>query len=433
MRASHAIIVPQHAPPKQTGNNDSPALRFARPLASAHPVQTVKQLVVTPSFPFSTHTFVTREIASTIAAGHLVTVVAPTTGDAEGQTLADRLGVKLDEIIYLDAPSCPVWSPGLKRYTRPVREAAMRGHFGRLLAERRKTFFAKLLRIPRIREVELIHAHFMGWAFEVALPLGLVLNVPVTLTAHNFDLPTRRLAELLYIQRHAARIVLVSQAYHRIWSERTGTSDRLSVVPNGIDLSEFSTPPVPQTPEKGLKIISISRLVPVKRIADALVALAKLRDQALEFKYVSIGEGPERAPLEQLTAQLGLTDRVTFRGVMSHEAVVKELCTADILLHPSELESFGIAVAEAMAAHVAVIAARSPGPSEIVDHGVTGFLYEPGDVDALANHLHRLATDPALRKRFGELGHARVLEKFSWDAHMRQMFELWRTAMAVAQ
>jgi len=70
---------------------------------------------------------------------------------------------------------------------------------------------------------------------------------------------------------------------------------------------------------------------------------------------------------------------------------------------------------------------------EIVDQGVTGFLYEPGDVEALAGHLYRLATDPALRKRFGELGHARVLERFSWDAHMSQMFELWRASMHVAQ
>jgi len=316
---------------------------------------------------------------------------------------------------------------------QPVRKAAMRSHFGRLLAERRKTFFAKLLGMPAIQGIEMIHAHFMGWAFEVALPLGQVLDVPVTLTAHNFDLPTRRLDELLYLQRYAAQVVLVCQAHYDIWAERTGSSGRLAVVPNGIDLSEFSAPPVPKTAGTPLKIISISRLVPVKRIADALLALAKLRDQAIEFNYVAIGEGPERTALEELTGRLGLTDRVTFLGVMSHEEVVKELSTSDILLHPSELESFGIAVAEAMAARVAVIAARSPGPMEIVDQGVTGFLYEPGDVEALADHLYRLATDPPLRKRFGELGHARVLERFSWDAHMSQMFELWRASMLVAQ
>jgi len=220
-------------------------------------------------------------------------------------------------------------------------------------------------------------------------------------------------------------------AGHPVKINRTGVT--VAHPPNGIDLSEFSAPPVPKTAGTPLKIISISRLVPVKRIADALLALAKLRDQAIEFNYVAIGEGPERTALEELTGRLGLTDRVTFLGVMSHEEVVKELSTSDILLHPSELESFGIAVAEAMAARVAVIAARSPGPMEIVDQGVTGFLYEPGDVEALADHLYRLATDPPLRKRFGELGHARVLERFSWDAHMSQMFELWRASMLVAQ
>lgn len=391
----------------------------------------MKQLVVTPSFPFSTHTFVTREIASTVAAGHSVTVLAPTSGDAEGQVLAERLGVKLKDVIYLDATACPVFSTSLKRYTRSVREAARRSHFGRLLAERRKTFFSRLLQIPSIREVEQIHAHFMGWAFEVALPLGQLLNVPVTLTVHNVDLPVRAIDELLYIQQHAAQIVLVSHAYYGIWSGRTGTSDRLCIVPNGIELSEFSLNPNPEPQAACLKIISISRLVPGKRIGDALLALAKLREQSIDFDYVVIGEGAERNTLEQLTARLGLTDRVTFLGAMSHDAVVKELCSSDILLHPSEWESFGIVVAEAMAANVAVIAARSQGPSEIVEHGVTGLLHEPADVDAITNHLERLATDPEMRKKFGELGRARVLNKFSWSAHMNKMLEIWRDTMLV--
>jgi len=343
--------------------------------------------------------------------------------------MADRLGLNGEDVIYLDAPSCRLWAPGFRRYTRALRQAAMRGHFGRLLAERRKTFFENLLRMPRMRHVELIHAHFMGWAFEVAVPLGQLLNVPVTLTAHNVDLPRRRLPELVYLQHNAARIVLVSQEYLRIWAERTGSSDRLTVVSNGIDLSEFPTGSVPKIPRKGLKIISIGRLVAGKRTADALVALARLRAQGLEFEYVAIGEGPERAALEQLTGQLGLGDRVTFRGVMPHEAVIRELGASDILIHPSEWESFGIAVAEAMAAQVAVVAARSPGPSDIVDHGVTGFLYEPGDIEALTLHVQLLARDPALRRRCGELGHARVVERFSWDAHMARMLDIWRDSL----
>lgn len=316
------------------------------------------------------------------------------------------------------------------RYTRDIRAAAMRDHFGRLLAERRKTFFAKLMKLPRIREVELIHAHFMGWAFEVALPLGQILQVPVTLTVHNVDLPTRRLTELEYMQQHAAKIVLVSEAYKQIWVDRTGSLDRLVVVPNGVELSEFSRTPTIRTPEKGLKIISISRLVPGKRIADALKALARLRDDSVQFSYVAIGEGPERAALEQLAHQLGLDNQVAFPGAKPHAEVVKELCAADILIHPSEWESFGIAVVEAMAAGVPVIAARSPGPSDTVNHGVTGFLYTPGDVDMLSNHLQQLVNEPVLRQRFAEIGQVRARERFSWDAHMGKMLELWQAALA---
>jgi len=223
--------------------------------------------------------------------------------------------------------------------------------------------------------------------------------------------------------------VHVSQAYRRIWTDRTGASDRHAIVPNGIELAEFSVNTNVEKPKESLKIFSISRLVPGKRIGDALVALAKLRDQSIDFRYVSIGDGPERPALEKLTAELDLTDRVTFLGAMPHEVVIKELCTSDILLHPSEWESFGIAVAEAMAANVAVIAARSPGPNDIVEHGITGYLHEAGDVVTLTNQLERLAKNPVLRKQFGELGHERILNKFSWGVHMSQMLALWQDAI----
>ncbi len=389
----------------------------------------MKQLVVAPSFPFSTHTFVTREVASSAVAGHSVTVLAPTYGDAEGQVLADSLGIDLNEVIYLDAVRCPIWAPGLNRYSRTVGEAAMRSHFGRLLAERRKTFFARLLRMPRIREVELIHAHFMGWAFEVAVPLARILGVPVTVTAHNFDLPTRRIDELRFLQHYCARVVLVSRAYERIWAERTGSTERLTVVPNGIDLTEFPSEPQAGTRPDRLRIISVSRLVVGKRIADAVRALARLRQQGIEFEYVGIGEGPELASLTTLVNELGLAERVSLRGAVAHEQVVRELRCSDILLHPSEWESFGIAVAEGMAAQLPVVAARSPGPGDTVEHGVTGFLYEPGDVEALASYLHRLSIDPELRRRFGERGRARIAESFSWETHMRGMFGVWNTAL----
>jgi glycosyltransferase involved in cell wall biosynthesis len=358
-----------------------------------------------------------------------VTVLAPTYGDAEGQVLADKLRIDLGEVIYLDAVRCPVWAPGLVRYTRALNEAAMRSHFGRMLAERRKTFFARLLRMPRVREAELIHAHFMGWAFEVAVPLSRILGVPVTVTAHNFDLPTRRIDELRYLQRHAAHVVLVSRAYERIWAERTGSIERLTWVPNGIDLTEFpGEHEVSGRPDR-LRIISVSRLVAGKRIADALHALARLRRHGVKFEYICIGEGPELVPLERLAGELGLAECISFRGAVSHEVVVRELCRSHLLLHPSEWESFGIAVAEAMAAGLPVVAARSPGPSDTVAHGVSGFLYEPGDIASLTNHLHRLAVDPESRRQFGQAGRARIANSFSWEAHMRGMFGVWSAAL----
>jgi N-acetyl-alpha-D-glucosaminyl L-malate synthase BshA len=128
---------------------------------------------------------------------------------------------------------------------------------------------------------------------------------------------------------------------------------------------------------------------------------------------VLVGDGPEYGRTRELVEGLGLTDRVRFVGVVDEVAPL--LAEADLLLLPSETESFGLVALEAMASGVPVIASRVGGLPEVVEHGVSGFLEPVGDVDAMADRALAILSDCATRNRFGRAGRERALALF--DRH----------------
>ena len=336
------------------------------------------------SFPFTSQTFVTREVASTLKAGHDVHLLAPTTGDAMGEEFRAQVGFPTTRVIYRNYMRYPIISSDWHRFAPRIVEAAMREIYGVVISERRKSYFCELLKDPRIRNVDLIHAHFVGWGYMVAVPLARILGVPVTVTAHEVELPEIEPETLRYVQRHADLITIVSSEYKRHWVDLTGSEDKLRVVHNGVDLSEFELRPKSQRSATGrLRLVSVARLVPHKRVADAIKGLRELLNRGVDAEYHIVSDGPERANLETLRSELGLEDRVHFLGFLPRAEVVAALMESDVLLHPSEAEGFGVAVIEGMAAGLPVVVAESGGVKDIVEHGTFGYLYAPGNIDAL--------------------------------------------------
>jgi glycosyltransferase involved in cell wall biosynthesis len=392
----------------------------------------VKQLVVCGSFPFTSQTFVTREVASAHKAGHEVHVLAPTTGDAMGEEFCRQLGFPLDRVIYRNYARKPVFSADPRRFTAKIAEAAMCNIYGFVLGERRKTFFCELIKDPRIRNAEVIHAHFMGWGHMVAVPLARILGIPVTVGAHEVELPDVDPEHLRYVQKYADAVTVNSTEYIRHWSKLTGSEDKLRLVYQGVDLAEFG-----DSSQRGLsgriKLVSVARLVPHKRVADGIKAMRKLLDRGIDAEYRIVSDGPERTRLEALRDELGVGDRVHFLGFLTREGLLAELMASDVLLHPSEAEGFGIAVIEGMAAGLPVVVAAYGGAEDIVAHGRNGYLHKIGDVDALAEYVAQLASDPAKRKLVGLAARATVESRFSWQSHMSEMYSVWDEAVASHQ
>src|SRR5207302_6304280 len=130
-------------------------------------------------------------------------------------------------------------------------------------------------------------------------------------------------------------------------------------------------------------LVHLSNFRPVKRLLDVIEIFDRVRKE-VPSRLLLIGDGPDRSQAEWLTVQKGIHEQVVFLG--KQDRVNEKLALADIMLLPSELESFGLAALEAMACEVVPIATRVGGVPEVVEHGVSGFLADVGDVDTLARY-----------------------------------------------
>jgi phosphatidylinositol alpha-1,6-mannosyltransferase len=227
----------------------------------------------------------------------------------------------------------------------------------------------------------------------------------------------------------AGRIVAISQ-----WTleqalelgrqlEIPGLLDRASILPLGVDATRFR-------PGAGNRealregashwLLTVSRLVPHKGVDVALEVLRELRGRGLDVGYLVVGEGPDAARLARRAVELGIADAVRWLGSVPEGALPAHYAAADAYLGLSreeglEVEGLGLALLEASASGIPVIAGASGGTGDVVLDDVTGFRVPPFDVAAAADQVERVLTDSSLARRLGAAGRARAESRFSWD------------------
>ncbi len=160
-------------------------------------------------------------------------------------------------------------------------------------------------------------------------------------------------------------------------------------------------------------VMHISNFRPVKRVTD-VVRVFKRIAEAIPARLIMVGDGPERMSAVGVAKQLGIQDRVKYMG--NQDNVESLMTCADLIIQPSEHESFGLVPLEAMACRVPVIGTRSGGVVEVVEDGVTGYLCEVGDIEAMARKSIAILSDPELAEEMGRQGNQRALERFGRDS-----------------
>ena len=172
----------------------------------------------------------------------------------------------------------------------------------------------------------------------------------------------------------------------------------------------------------------VGRMTPVKRVPDVLEGFRLLREQGVDAMLCLVGDGPDREEIEQQAHSLGVIRHCLFVGYQDDVGSWYE--SFDVLVLPSANEGTPVVAIEALAAGCPVVATRVGGVPDVVEDGVTGFLVEPRDTEALADRLERLARDPELRRKLGGTGRERVPSRYAVDRLVGDIDELYRSLLA---
>jgi colanic acid/amylovoran biosynthesis glycosyltransferase len=193
----------------------------------------------------------------------------------------------------------------------------------------------------------------------------------------------------------------------------------------GIDTGMFR-PKQQKITSAELRIVSVGRLTWKKGYEYALLALSRLRDDQVSFKYTIIGEGPHRQAIEYTVHELGLQNHVLLTGNLSQREIRDRLHKSDVFLHPAISEGFCNAVVEAQAAGLAVICSDADGLKENIEDEVTGIVFPKWDVQAIADRLKWVNSNRPQLKVMGEKGVERANRLYRIDDQMNAFLELYR-------
>ncbi|MBI4219365.1 MAG: glycosyltransferase family 4 protein [Chloroflexi bacterium] len=214
-----------------------------------------------------------------------------------------------------------------------------------------------------------------------------------------------------WIIRRSDRLIAVSLAVAEHARSLGAKADRIDVIPNGVDLQVFKPPARPR--EGAPRILFVGRLVPNKGPEVLVRAAPAVLEKHPDAQFVICGDGPMRGSLEREVASRNIAHAFKFLGLI-HD--VPELMRGGtVLVRPSTLEGMPLSVLEAMASGLPVVATRVGGTPELVKHGTHGFLFEPGDVSGLAQHLLVLLGNRRLAAEFGAAGRRAVESGWSWS------------------
>jgi glycosyltransferase involved in cell wall biosynthesis len=195
------------------------------------------------------------------------------------------------------------------------------------------------------------------------------------------------------------------------------------VVPNGIDISEYSG--TDEVKRDDFQVIFIGRLVFYKNLDTVIRAFKKVVAKIDKAKLVIVGDGPMRSRWEALVTSIGLNEHVTFAGNIPHEEKVRLLKRSSFLVFPSVVEGFGIVVLEAFACNKPALVSEVKPLTEIVENGEDGYLVSPFDADAWAEKMIDLLSAPNKAAEMGVRGRKKLEQNYTIPKVVDKLEELY--------
>jgi glycosyltransferase involved in cell wall biosynthesis len=292
------------------------------------------------------------------------------------------------------------------------------------------SFYRAADQVCRRLNADLLWANWWIPPGLVAARIAVRRKIPLVVSSHGTDIAllgkkgiSKTLSRYVYRRALCATVVSTFLKDKLLRYVEAVPADRVMVIPMPVGMETFpkTDPPKNEAPN----LLSVARFTRQKRLDDIIMAAARLAGQGVSFRVIMVGEGPLEGELKDLVKREGLADRFEFVPLVAQQRLGELYRQSDIVVLSSEEEGFGLVLVEAGLTGRPVVGARSGGIVDIIDDGVNGLLYEPGDVEALAGCLRALFSDAALRARMGEAGYKKAMDRFSTAVLIDRVHDLF--------
>ena len=285
----------------------------------------------------------------------------------------------------------------------------------------------RMAEVSQLYELDLLHVHYaIPHSVSAMLAKQMLAatpprrHLPFVTTLHGTDITLVGLDRSYFpITRFSIEqsdgVTAISQYLRTRTLKVFDISNDIEVIPNFVNCDEYLRKP--EWLEKRSEyvrnderlLVHLSNFRPVKRVLDVIEIFDRVRKK-IPSKLLLIGDGPDRSQAEWLAVQKGIHEHVLFLG--KQDQIREKLAMSDVMLMPSELETFGLAALEGMACEVVPIATRTGGVPEVIEHGVSGFLADVGDVETMSRYAIDLLGDEAALRAMGKRARAGAQEKY---------------------
>ena len=262
-----------------------------------------------------------------------------------------------------------------------------------------------LVELVKLYQIDLLHVHYaIPHAYAACMAKHILLEqgikIPLVTTLHGSDItlvgshPFYKPA-VTYSINNSDFITTVSKSLQKDTFSFFNIHKEIQIIPNFINVSYYNSIKNDcnrndYASDAEMIISHVSNFRPVKRVLDVIESFNKI-SKIIPSKLMMIGDGPDKTKAEKLAYEYGLLDKVKFLG--KTQEVAEILCFSDLMILPSQTESFGLAALEAMISSTPVISTNSGGLPELNVHGKTGFLVEIGDIDAISKYSVKILSD----------------------------------------